>query len=219
MIGEQIIGMIPKTEIRPGVTDYNLFITNMRIIGGKVGASGLAGIAGGSIGYAISRVTIDKNKYANMNPDEILYADKKNFAWDINYDIVSLEVKKGLTASKIKVQLSPTLGNKKKNIFFSNQYFDWVNDVLRKTAGHKLINNQYPGYNQFNNQQYQQPYVQQPYQQPYPQQAQQPMQQQTQQQPVQEKTKNQSERPKFCTGCGTKIEPDNRFCIKCGKKI
>jgi len=136
---EKILGMIPKAQVKPGLTDYNLFITNTRIIGGKVGSSGLAGIAGGAVGHIISRALQDPNKYKDMNPNDVLNSHKKNFAWNFDTDIEAIKLIEGFITSKIKIKFSPLLGAKKKTIFFSEKYYDETKDILQHVVASKMI--------------------------------------------------------------------------------
>lgn len=136
MDGETVIGVIPKTEVRPGLTDYDLVITNKRIIGGKVGSSGLAFLAGGAVGYALSRSIQEKEKYNDMNPEEVLNAHKKNFAWSFDTDVESIKLKDGIVDKKVIVRLKP---HKKKIILMKKESFEIAKALFQQVAKEKII--------------------------------------------------------------------------------
>jgi hypothetical protein len=135
MDGETVIGIIPQTEVRPGLSDYDLVVTNKRIIGGKVGSSGLAFLAGGAIGYALSKSSQDKEKYKEMNPEEVLKAHKKNFAWRFDTDIESITLKDGMIDKKIIVRLT---SHKKKILLMKKAAFENAKELLQQVAKDKI---------------------------------------------------------------------------------
>lgn len=135
MDGETVIGIIPKTEVRPGLSDYDLVVTNKRIIGGKVGSSGLAFLAGGAIGYALSKSRQDQEKYKDMNPEEVLKAHEKNFAWRFDTDIESFTLKDGMIDKKIIVRLT---SHKKKILLMKKDAFEYAKELLQQVAKDKI---------------------------------------------------------------------------------
>ena len=135
MDGETVIGIIPQTEVRPGLSDYDLVVTNKRIIGGKVGSSGLAFLAGGAIGYALSKSGQDKEKYKDMDPEEVLKAHNKNFAWQLDTDIESFTLKDGMIDKKIIVRLT---SHKKKILLMKKDAFEHAKELLQQVAKDKI---------------------------------------------------------------------------------
>lgn len=130
---ENVLIVLPKTQVRPGVSNFDLYITKKRIIAAKVGT-----IAYNLIAMDYLKTRADRKKYEGLKPDEILNSHNKNFSWDINNDIESIKIKKHIGITRLTVKLSPALGHKTKYLVFSNNYFENLRVVLWQIAGNKI---------------------------------------------------------------------------------
>ena len=106
---------------------YNLVITDRRIIAGRTGIDLVKGI---------SRAMQDKKKYADWEPEQILQADKRNFAFQFS-NLQVLELKKGALGGYAYMIPHDRAGNRKK-IFFDRKYYSEVENVLKQIAAYIL---------------------------------------------------------------------------------
>jgi len=106
---------------------YNLVITDRRIVAGRTGINVVKGI---------SRAMQDKTKYANWEPEQILQADKHNFAFQFS-NLQILELKKGAIGGYAYMIPHDGSGSSKK-IFFDKKYYSQVENVLKQVAGYIL---------------------------------------------------------------------------------
>jgi hypothetical protein len=106
---------------------YNLVITDRRIIAGRTGIDLVKGI---------SRAMQDKKKYADWEPEQILQADKHNFAFQFS-NLQILELKKGALGGYAYMVAHDKSGNKKQ-IFFDRKYYSEVENVFKQVAGYIL---------------------------------------------------------------------------------
>lgn len=167
MVEEKILGVIPRaTETGFMKAEvYNIVITDRRIIGARLTAE-LAKEAVKEAGkeakaagkgflkrmWAQTSVGLQVHKrYENMEPEEILREDEKNFAWDYE-DIKAIKLKKGgRPVVSIGVDYSggppeekpgemtvEDISGKKRTFTFDMSYFSKAKDVLKQAAGGKL---------------------------------------------------------------------------------
>jgi len=106
---------------------YNLVITDRRILAGRTGIDLVKGV---------SKAMQDKTKYADWEPEQILQADKRNFAFQFS-NLQVLELKKGALGGYAYMIPHDRSGNRKK-IFFDRKYYSEVENVLKQVAGYIL---------------------------------------------------------------------------------
>ncbi len=100
---EEVRGILSSARL--GFTDFDLIVTSRRVVAAKIGSSGLAQVAGGLVGTAVSQSGQDARRaqYAGLNVEQILASNKKNFA-------VRLEqVQRGEFNAGINMVTMPTL--------------------------------------------------------------------------------------------------------------
>jgi len=119
---------------------YNLYFTDIRIVGEFIGGSNPAVLAGGLIGKAIADKRHEKKGkemiMEEKTPEQILAAHKKNFSIDYN-DIDKAVVKKNLCKMKF-IQRLPIVG-KKTFFLFNKKDKNNVASVLTKVIPNKVI--------------------------------------------------------------------------------
>jgi len=83
---ELVVGILPSARMR--TTDYDLIVTDRRLVGAKIGTPGLAPAAGfvlgGVVGYSIGRglsrgQAAQRARYAGLSIDQIIGSDRQNF--------------------------------------------------------------------------------------------------------------------------------------------
>src|SRR5207249_9184477 len=83
---ELVVGILPSARMR--TTDYDLIVTDRRLVGAKIGTPGLAPAAGfvlgGVVGYSIGRglsrgQAAQRARYADLSIDQIIGSDRQNF--------------------------------------------------------------------------------------------------------------------------------------------
>jgi len=102
---------------------YNLLITDRRIIAGRTGMELIR---------SVSRALQDGKKYSDLDPEQMLQADKRNFAFYFS-DLKNLELKKMLIGGSGRITLRSSSGDTKR-IFFDKKYYGEVEKVLRQVA-------------------------------------------------------------------------------------
>jgi hypothetical protein len=133
-IKEKNLLFIPKASIGKFVGTgvyrqfYNLLITDRRIIAGRTGMELIR---------SVSRALQDGKKYSDLEPEQILQVDKRNFAFYFS-DLKNLELKKMLIGGSGRITLSSRSGDTKR-IFFDKKYYREVERVLKQVAGNVLI--------------------------------------------------------------------------------
>ena len=139
--GEQVRGVLPSARL--GLTDYDLIVTDQRIVAAKIGSSGLAGAAGGLIGTAVSLSGQDarRAKYAGLDVNQILAANKKNF------DVPLAAVERGEFNAGISMVTMPTLSlwaaGKKIRFMFTHSF--WKKDEGQVAYAKDLLTSTMPG--------------------------------------------------------------------------
>lgn len=129
-VQEKKLLFIPKASIGKFVGTgvyrqfYNLLITDRRIIAGRTGIEVIR---------SVSRALQDGNKYSDLEPEQILRADKHNFAIYFS-DLKDLELKKMLIGGSGRITLRSSSGDVKR-IFFDKKYYGEVEKVLKQVAG------------------------------------------------------------------------------------
>lgn len=142
---EQIRGILPSARL--GLTDYDLIVTERRIVGAKIGSSGAAAIAGGLIGTAVSLSGQDSKRaaYGGMGVDQILASNKKNF------QIPLQSVQKGLFNGGVSMVTLPTLtlwtDSGKMKFMFTHSM--WSKDAQKVDAARNLLAAVFPGRMEF----------------------------------------------------------------------
>lgn len=138
---EQIQGILPSARV--GLSDFDLIVTDRRLIGAKIGNSGVAGIAGGLIGTAISLSGQDgqRSKYTGMSVDQILAANNSNF------EIPLGSIQKGVFNGGISMVTMPTLTlwttAKKMRFMFTHSY--WKKNEGQVEQAKQLLSRALPG--------------------------------------------------------------------------
>lgn len=138
---EQIQGILPSARV--GLSDFDLIVTDRRLIGAKIGNSGVAGIAGGLIGTAISLSGQDgqRSKYTGMSVDQILGANNSNF------EIPLASIEKGVFNGGISMVTMPTLvlwtTAKKMRFMFTHSM--WKKNVGQVEQAKQLLSRALPG--------------------------------------------------------------------------
>lgn len=176
MAEERVIGTIPdaaeKKGFLGGEETFNMVITDRRIIGArstpglerktteKAGEEAFEKAKAEGKGFlkqmwaqASAGRQVHK-RYENMDPEEILREDKKNFAWEYG-GIKSIELKRrgrlgiiihsvvqsegGLSRKQheSKLIIEPISG-KSRTFTFNVRHFDEAKDMLKQSAGSKL---------------------------------------------------------------------------------
>jgi hypothetical protein len=140
-LGEQVRGVLPSARL--GLTDYDLIVTDRRIVAAKVGSSGLAQVAGGLVGTAISLSGQDARRaqYAGMDLNQVLSSNKKNF------DVAFAAVERGEFSGGISMVTMPTLslwaGGKKMKFMFTHSI--WKKDEAQVEYAKDLLTSAIPG--------------------------------------------------------------------------
>ena len=139
--GEQVRGILPSARL--GLTDYDLIVTDRRIVAAKIGSSGLAGAAGGLIGTAVSLKGQDARsaQYGGMDLNQILTSNKKNF------DVPLAAVERGEFNAGISMVTMPTLSlwaaGKKIRFMFTHSF--WKKDEGQVAYAKDLLTSTMPG--------------------------------------------------------------------------
>ena len=139
--GEQLRGVLPSARL--GLTDYDLIVTDRRIVGAKVGTSGLAQAAGGLIGAVVSLGSQDSRRtaYAGMSVELILAVNKKNF------EIPLASIERGEFNPGISRITMPTLAlwvhGKKMRFMFTHSI--WKKDEAQVGYAKDLLSAAFPG--------------------------------------------------------------------------
>ena len=101
---EEILGVIERAESGRGRL-YTLYMTSTRFVGINLGSPGMAYLAGGIVGAALSQRAAGKRaeQYRNVSLESQLRSDKKNFS--IPYEAVNEVVLKpeGLSRATIRI--------------------------------------------------------------------------------------------------------------------
>ncbi len=137
MDGEKKIGFVPIIKkVKIGLMpEYSIYITNKRLIFGRISGKSTK-LKPGLLGRVLMQR--DGLKYADMNPEEILKVDKKNFAIPFE-DIDRLEVgkRRGLIYGSMIVHLRS--GEKKKFCHTDEKSLKELPTILRQVIGNKLV--------------------------------------------------------------------------------
>jgi len=155
---ERVHLIVPKASVKPGFSDWNVIITNKRILFGKVGTPWFFGlifsvmvelviailfralIVGGVVfflitylGRAVGRALEDPHKHDRMSPSEILRMNTENFSWRFE-DIQSVKLRKK------SLQMVVSIGGKRKRrtVRFSKRYGQSVGQLLAELIPDKL---------------------------------------------------------------------------------
>ncbi len=139
--GEQIQGILPSARL--GLSDFDLIVTDRRLVGAKIGSSGTAQILGGLVGTALSLQGQDgkRSKYAGMSVDQILASNNSNF------EVPLSAIQKGVFNGGISMVTLPTLTlwttGKKMRFMFTHSY--WRKDEGQVQAAKDLLARALPG--------------------------------------------------------------------------
>ena len=138
---EIIIGKINGLNL-PKLTDqtYNLIFTDKRVIGEFIGGTGAAFLVGGIIGSVIAKSHHERKseKMTEVNPEEILSRNKKNFSIDYT-DIAGIYLNKKNIV--IKLEQKQKIVGRKSVFHFSKKKFNDVETILMKAIPNKTIRN------------------------------------------------------------------------------
>lgn len=129
---EKLLYILPKTQVRPGFSDFDLYITDKRIVAAKVGTI-LKSVILDDL-----KTAADRKKLESLNLDEILNARDKNFEWNISNDIESIKIKKHMGITRLTLILNRTSGLKKKYLVFDNSHYEIVRMLLWEIAPNKI---------------------------------------------------------------------------------
>ena len=137
---EKVLLKIENAEIKAS-SRGNVYLTDKRVIVERKGIGKTAGyFLGGIVGYAIVRRKGKKEagEETNLTPDEILAANKKNFA--INYsDIEKVKFAKLFTGGACFI-IKPKGKRLWTNITFgSPEYLQKARDIFQKHSGAEII--------------------------------------------------------------------------------
>jgi hypothetical protein len=105
------------------MTDYDLILSDRRIIAARIGSSGLAQVAGGLVGAAVSLSGQDARRaqYSGLDLNQVLAAHKKNF------EILLSAIEHGEFNAGISMVTMPTLslwaGGKKMKFMFTHSFW------------------------------------------------------------------------------------------------
>jgi hypothetical protein len=139
--GEQVRGILPSARL--GLTDYDLIVTDRRIVAAKIGSSGLAQVAGGLIGAAVSLGGQDARRaqYMGMDLNRVLASNKKNF------DVPLGAVERGEFNAGISMVTMPTLSlwasGKKMKFMFTHSI--WKKNEAQVASAKELLASAFPG--------------------------------------------------------------------------
>ncbi len=140
-MGEQVQGILPSA--RWGLSDYDLIVTDRRIVGAKIGSSGVAGIAGGLVGTAISLQGQDAKRaqYAGMPVDQILASNNSNF------QVPLANIQKGVFNAGISMVTMPTLAlwTTTGKLRFAFTHSMWKKDDAQVASAKNLLSAALPG--------------------------------------------------------------------------
>lgn len=135
MKNEQILLVVPGTEgqvtLLGGTPIMTLIITDKHIVAGKVGSSGVRSGIAESIAKGLHKKLMNHDKYDDMEVEEIVRADKHNFAFP--YDELKEIVVKKPFASKPVLGLVTHKG-KRVRLVLPKESFPQVREVLAKQA-------------------------------------------------------------------------------------
>ena len=124
-LGEQILGILPSARV--GLSDFDLIVTDRRLIGAKIGSSGVAQLAGGLVGMAISLSGQNgaRSKYTGMSVDQILATNNSNFQLPLS------AIQRGKFNGGISMVTAPTL------VLWTpkKMRFTFMHSVWRKNTG------------------------------------------------------------------------------------
>lgn len=138
---ERIIGKINGLNL-PKLTNqtYNLVFTDKRIIGEFIGGTGTGFLVGGIIGSAIAKSLHERKseKMTEVNPEEILSRNKKNFSIDYK-DIAEIFLNKKNIV--IMLEEKQKIVGKKSVFYFSKNKFNDVETILLKALPNKTNRN------------------------------------------------------------------------------
>ncbi|TLZ72306.1 MAG: hypothetical protein E6K14_07010 [Methanobacteriota archaeon] len=141
---ELVVGILPSARMR--TTDYDLIVTDRRLVGAKIGTPGLAPAAGfvlgGVVGYSIGRglsrgQAAQRARYAGLSIDQIIGSDRQNFHIPIAW------IERGEFTAGINMVVTPRLTlwvpGQELTFKFMNHYWakdkaevQYIADVLAK---------------------------------------------------------------------------------------
>lgn len=126
-----------------GLTDYDLIVTDRGLVGAKIGSSGLAQIAGGLVGTAVSLGGQDSKRlqYAGMSVDQILATSKKNFQVPLQ------SIQKALFNAGVSMVTMPTLSlwTDSGRMKFAFTHSFWRKDAQQVESAKNLLSTVLPG--------------------------------------------------------------------------
>jgi hypothetical protein len=138
---ERLLGVL--TSLRLFLTNYDLFLTNRRIIAAKASSAVPGVLAFGVAGLALTPGNPDRRlgRYAGMTLDQILSAARKNFA--IPYDRVERALLDGGRSNVTMPTLKLWASGKKMMFAFTQSM--WRKDHAQMALAKQLVSAVLPG--------------------------------------------------------------------------
>ena len=135
---EEVLGVIEKAEGGTGRL-YTLYMTSTRFVGINLGSPGIAFLAGGVVGAALSQRAAGKRaeQYRGISLESQLRSDKKNFA--IPYAAVNEVVLKPEGLSRATIRIVGAGENIKLALPKKRGYFELAERALSDRVPGKLV--------------------------------------------------------------------------------